>query len=353
MTTGTGMGSCGNLTRCGSACVDLGTDPLNCGSCAHICGGQDEACAEGTCSAPGPYTSVTAISVGSGGVYWATNGAEIHYRPTDWSTFQLSLPVANSGAGLAATPDGTSVFFTQKAGPGEIGLYQWTPSPVAALSLVESVENIGGSLVDVGAVYVSADGKRVVWAGQTADTQWHAYTTTLGPTNTADNTVQSAPGFSGDASYVYWSYAASQFVREDATGGTGAMTFTVANKAAYLAADDTASTMGYLYWLPMAGHLNRILKDPAASPQTVVPSAVTVVKAGGLVVVNSTVYSLDSGTSCAAATGSLTTGYTTALQVAGAVNLACPQNLAVGGGYFYYSAGATDKVQVVRLPTAS
>src|SRR4051812_2340209 len=41
------------LTRCGSACVDLRSDPANCGACGSVC--PVDSCVEGACRCPGEF----------------------------------------------------------------------------------------------------------------------------------------------------------------------------------------------------------------------------------------------------------------------------------------------------------
>ncbi len=51
--------------QCESSCVDLSTDPLNCGACGHACA-AGVACAGGVCAGV-PVTGAGDASVGGGG----------------------------------------------------------------------------------------------------------------------------------------------------------------------------------------------------------------------------------------------------------------------------------------------
>ena len=45
---GTCVTDCGILAQCGGSCVDLQTDPLNCGGCGDTCK-ADQVCVDGNC----------------------------------------------------------------------------------------------------------------------------------------------------------------------------------------------------------------------------------------------------------------------------------------------------------------
>jgi hypothetical protein len=53
--TGGVGGTCGSLATCNGACVDLGHDPLHCGSCNNACG-DEQACVNGHCGCPAGTT---------------------------------------------------------------------------------------------------------------------------------------------------------------------------------------------------------------------------------------------------------------------------------------------------------
>ena len=52
------VADCGGLDRCGDACVDFDTDPLNCGGCGDNCS-RDQICVAGNCRDFGPALGCT------------------------------------------------------------------------------------------------------------------------------------------------------------------------------------------------------------------------------------------------------------------------------------------------------
>lgn len=70
---GGGM-DCGELTACGSECVDLDSDPSNCGSCGHVC--QTALCGGGQCQGSSAG-HVTAIGIDYGAVNAGTSAARL------------------------------------------------------------------------------------------------------------------------------------------------------------------------------------------------------------------------------------------------------------------------------------
>jgi hypothetical protein len=81
-----GAGSCAwacnaSYTNCSGSCLDLTSDPNNCGACGHSCGGGT--CSNSVCgtetlvTVSGPVTgTVSTLAVGGGSIYWtgSTNG---------------------------------------------------------------------------------------------------------------------------------------------------------------------------------------------------------------------------------------------------------------------------------------
>jgi hypothetical protein len=66
------------LTVCGSSCVELDSDPQNCGTCGHDCLGT--ACTAGTCEASTVSVDVgdlREIAVDDTHVYWTTGDGKV------------------------------------------------------------------------------------------------------------------------------------------------------------------------------------------------------------------------------------------------------------------------------------
>jgi hypothetical protein len=371
--TATGVGGAGSSTggaggcapksdTCGGPiCLDLKTDPLNCGACGRSCADSLAAtpsCQQGQC-APVPFggvnKTVTAISATDEAVCWAgvESGAstEIQVRlAAGWAAIHPGLPVTGSIGGLAVLDDGKSVLYSHSTFTSwEVD--QWTFSNAASTTVTLS----STTLIAGGAVVAPGDGN-FYWAGRTIDSQWHFYGTPLTSmpnkalidhaTNTASLPIATAPG-----NDVYWPYA-PHFDRASTGGAVGGNLYenTPQKEPQFLAIDPDKS--GYLYWIGLVGAsepstLSRILKS--ASDQSI-PDVLSfpVAKATGLVADDSHVYWLEGGT-CPNATGKLMKLAWDGVPETVVDNLVCPDNLALGGNYLYYSTGLIGGMQIYRV----
>jgi hypothetical protein len=318
------------------------------------------------CATAGPYEAVTAISANAKAVYWtSTQGTSTvlhHSEAPDWKVSPIEATLVDQVGGIAVAEDGLSVFFTRSSGPF-IGLYRWTPLSGAGGPVPFSTS---GSTDTAGAVHI--DGDRILWGAHEPDwkgplgtdpgmPQWFIYTTSImsGQTDPLPRANQFAPRFAEDSQFVYWQYATNQFIRAPPVGLLGYFYTTANDTAAYLAADNDPSPMGYLYAISSGNthDLYRVAKGIDAAMITPTSSEVQLPDGKGLVVSGSYAYWV-SGSACTFGAGNLGRIKLSAWSAVGVENvipkLTCPRNLTVGGGFLYYSEGDTDNVHVARLP---
>ncbi len=103
-------------TTCGMSCVDVKTDPNNCGGCGKVCDGGG--CSDGKCSSPSSIDSSagtpSAITVDSANVYFldATGGNVVKVPIAGGAPVTLATGQTASPAGIAI--DATNVYWTNK-----------------------------------------------------------------------------------------------------------------------------------------------------------------------------------------------------------------------------------------------
>jgi hypothetical protein len=117
------------LTTCGSACVDLQSDPKNCGVCGHICVGN---CSAGICEATqifaAPSSAIHSIAYAAGAAFVATR---------DGSILHVSL-ADGAATTLAAGRDTPSCIVS------DADRVYWTEGTSSAAASIVSVSRSGG-----------------------------------------------------------------------------------------------------------------------------------------------------------------------------------------------------------------
>ena len=147
-------------TTCGGAlCVDLNSDPNNCGTCGNICPGTGD-CSGGACHVPITLASTVqpaGLTLDATNVYW-TDGASAFTVPKH-SPGAVTVIVQQppSSSGLTEPPwsvavDSNAVFWT---GPGVI----WSAPLTGAVTPTTLVNVANGD-----ALAVQTDGAHVYWA---------------------------------------------------------------------------------------------------------------------------------------------------------------------------------------------
>jgi hypothetical protein len=125
--TGGGGPDCGPLAACGDGCVDLDSDPLNCGFCGHVC--QTAICGGGQCEG-----ASAGHVVGLGIDFSAVNAGSSAARLLGNSVFlQAHEPVRVSiytqDANIDATTKITSLVLAEAAARGRSALVTPTMDP--------------------------------------------------------------------------------------------------------------------------------------------------------------------------------------------------------------------------------
>lgn len=352
-----GTGGCEMCS--GNVCTDTQTDPANCGSCNKPCAAF-EACVSGGCTDIGPYDSVTAISASAATVYWATKkGAtsRIQYSTEPlWRVSTVDVQQPQSIGGLAIAADGASAYFTRSDG-SQIGLYQWTPSSNPAD--VPLPISVPGTLDTAGAVH--ADTSRVVWGGH--DPQWsgpnmaewlvHATYVTSKNTDLPEIT-KSLPLFAGDSASIFWPDGLNKFIWANPPNPPSYFNYTKpAEAVAYIGADQTPNTTGYLYWVTTNDELFRSFKGPNGVTVVTNLAAADLSGAKGIAVLGTRVFFLKES-NCGVGSGSLSVltwfaGKPVENVMVVKDTLTCPRNLTIGGGFLYYSEGLAPETHLRRL----
>jgi len=109
----------GGQTRCGSSCVDLQTDPSNCGACGQSCAAaspSSASCADARCivtlASSGGYGA--GITVDATSVYWSNGGAVLKVPLGGGSVTTLESDPSEQPLKVAVT--GSSVYWTSFLG---------------------------------------------------------------------------------------------------------------------------------------------------------------------------------------------------------------------------------------------
>ena len=142
-----------NQTMCVGGCIDVMTDPNNCGACAHSCLGAG--CVEGMCQ---PIVVTTMAStdplyVGSDGtsVYWNVLGGAVYKAPISAPGPVTATMLANPGGQpTALVVDSSSVFWSTSSGD------VWT---------IPSAGGTAKTIVTVSEGGLAIDGTNLYWGG--------------------------------------------------------------------------------------------------------------------------------------------------------------------------------------------
>lgn len=220
-----------NQTVCGGSCVNVQTDPDNCGTCAHGC--QGGTCSAGTCQAVTLASGTgSLIAVDATNVYWF-NGSFLKV-PLFGGASTVFCGGSPRGAN-ALVSDGTNVYWSDQIG----GVYTCpvggcvNPTKLST-SYGDTAATFGGIAVDANNLYWTTDSHVYTCDKQTCNggnanifantggvdlviDSTHAYWTTGGavlscplsgcPGNIAGQLVPTAQGASWiavDGSQVYW-----------------------------------------------------------------------------------------------------------------------------------------------------
>lgn len=316
-------------TTCSGACVDLQTDPSNCGTCGVVCDGGG--CNAGKCSVP---TILSSGQNGPGAI--ATDGTNLYFADASGGSIvqvaasggtATTLATGQSSPGGIAV-DGANVYWTNKgtnavAADGGVGAYNQNGSVV-------QVPVGGGTAVTLATnqdfpVGIAVMGAVVYWV------------------NNGDGTVMSVPVGSVDG---------------------GSVTTLATGQASPWALAASAVTQS-IYWLDRGtvqneltdGALVRMTPEPSQLPDA---GAITVLTAGlqdpaGIAVTSSSIYWTDLGTLAngykdgAVLRISIVGGTTTAV----AVNQEGPSGVAVDNRNVYWTNYITGTVSSAPLAGGS
>jgi hypothetical protein len=142
--------ACGSQTACGLTCVDVSSDPDNCGACARSC--QGGGCASGSCQpvmlASGEDQPIR-LTANGGWLYWTDYGSgEVKRVPVSGGAVETLASGQRDLSGLCA--DGTHVYWIVSLG-ADAGIWSATldggaPVQLAAGSPSNTVVHIGDRL---------------------------------------------------------------------------------------------------------------------------------------------------------------------------------------------------------------
>jgi hypothetical protein len=277
-------------------CYDTQNDPYNCGWCGHAC--PTDGCSAGKCNAENvvePMRAISALAVGSGGVYWAFAGGiasctengsgtcdTLAPRP-DGGMLAIPTPVASFVVSttltpsLVLTPAGNSLYWIE-AGlirtctvpgctsgtpiPNESGalviavdganVYWATTSGLRACTLPACTPDAGQPLDVSGDVMsitaLASDGTTVFAADKTSHAIWGFSPTKSNPSPlVAIDTGDFANSIALDGSRVYWTTSTGTVASAPKTGsGTGIEIIASAQPSPKSIAVD--GTKGQVYW---------------------------------------------------------------------------------------------------------
>lgn len=160
-----GMCQCpGTQTPCGNQCVDLNSDSSNCGSCGHNC--ENNPCNMGVCQASviGQWTVTNVVIAGfavdSSSVYWTQeqgSAAGVFYKPIAGNPAPNSLGGTIDPRGLVV--DLTYAYWVDYT-EGSVNRSVLVGGPSSQVALVPPVDDGG---VTPGPLALAIDGQNVYW----------------------------------------------------------------------------------------------------------------------------------------------------------------------------------------------
>jgi hypothetical protein len=248
---------------CGNVCVNLDSDPVNCGACGHDCLGGT--CNNGLCEPVVLYTgsaglSVYRIDIDATNVYWTDNsGGRLQRIPIAGGTATTLASGQSGPSGIAV--DAASVYWTS-TGDGTIKKVPLAGGTITTLASGLSFPE-----------YVAVDTTSVYWTDRSAGKVMKVAKS--GGTATVLASGQTAPlAIAVDATSVYWcnytiAFAGEAVRRVPKNGGTIATIASGQIKLAGLALDTTSvywSSEGAINKAPLAGGSLMILATSSQPP---------------------------------------------------------------------------------------
>jgi hypothetical protein len=253
---------------CGGGCVDPTSDPVNCGSCAHSCGGG--ACTSGACQpwAVMTTTQVTAFGCDGNDAIWADLGStQVLEAPADGTANDHSASWSSLNPGASgtvydiATADGVTVWTqTDPSGTG-VALYEAQMPGSYGYAIASSIESPAGLALDANAAYA--------YFATTSGTSASIWQCNLVATSDACRVLTKVSSseiasVAVDAENVYWTDPGNGFVSSYPLAGGSVVTVADGQRGAGPLALDAAN----LHWATGNGETFALNASPKASPSS-------------------------------------------------------------------------------------
>ncbi len=283
-TTGTcAAGACGytcnaGLSSCGGACVDLGTNPKNCGVCGHDCLGG--ACAAGSCQAltlASGEESPWGIALDDTSVYFTNFGGGTIRKVPKAGGSTVTLASGSAPSGIAIVPPGGvlaagSVVWTESNG----GVYTVPASGGARVAIQPEVS--AGSNPKGFPAGLAVDASNVYWVDNAHATVYRAPLAGGPRTALSDPYVQPL-GLYLSGGEVFWTqYGASGTIRKAPIAGGPSQVLTPAGapnaSSVFVDGFDVFfATFNDVSRVSTVGGAASVLASPGASPGAVAADA--------------------------------------------------------------------------------
>jgi hypothetical protein len=180
---GTGLncsgGSCacgGDLSVCGTQCVDLTKDPANCGACSHNCEGNS--CIASVCSPTSIVTAGSGYIIGSiwvnaDDIYWTSpnasstqlgdvTGQSFANTPGGMTTIQITM-VNTQHAPAGITGDNDNLYWVNQSGPAPGYYGEVIEYPLRGGGGWTLTQGDAGEVPIAGPVGIAVDAVNVYW----------------------------------------------------------------------------------------------------------------------------------------------------------------------------------------------